>query len=41
MEAGKKETSVMDRNHPREYAVFGVDIGKSVFHSVGLDGSAS
>ncbi len=27
------------RNRPRDAAVFGVDIGKNVFHVVGLDGS--
>jgi transposase len=31
----------MDRNQPRECAVFGVDIGKNVFHIVGLDGSGA
>lgn len=27
----------MERNQPRECAVFGVDIGKNLFHVVGLD----
>ena len=31
----------MDRNQPRECAVFGIDIGKNVFHVVGLDGSGA
>lgn len=29
------------RNQPRDAAVFGVDIGKNVFHVVGLDGSGA
>lgn len=31
----------MDRNQPRECAVFGIDIGKNLFHVVGLDGSGA
>ncbi|MBB4146241.1 IS110 family transposase [Rhizobium rhizoryzae] len=31
----------MDRNQPRDCTVFGVDIGKNVFHVVGLDGSGA
>jgi len=27
----------MDRNQPCECAVFGIDIGKNLFHVVGLD----
>jgi len=37
-ETNKKGRIVMSvRNKPREAAVFGVDIGKNVFHVVGLD----
>jgi transposase len=27
----------MIRNHPRNAAVFGVDIGKNIFHIIGID----
>jgi transposase len=37
MATGKKEGLIMERNKPRTCAVFGVDIGKNVFHIVGLD----
>jgi transposase len=32
---------MMDCNKPRECAVFGIDIGKNLFHIVGLDGDGS
>lgn len=31
----------MMRNKPRDCAVFGIDIGKTVFHVVGLDGTGT
>jgi transposase len=31
----------MNRNQPQECAVFGVDIGKNLFHVVGLDCSGA
>lgn len=31
----------MMRNRPRDCAVFGIDIGKTVFHIVGLDGTGT
>jgi len=30
-----------ERNRPKEAAVFGVDIGKNVFHVVGIDASGA
>jgi transposase len=41
MGTGKKEGLIMERNKPRACAVFGVDIGKNLFHVVGLDGSGA
>jgi transposase len=32
---------MVDRNTPREAAVFGVDIGKNLFHVVGLDATGA
>lgn len=32
-----EEDLIMIRNQPRDRAMFGVDIGKTVFHVVGLD----
>src|SRR5579875_2898108 len=37
----REEMIVMMRNKPRDAAVFGIDIGKNVFHVCGLDGSGS
>lgn len=31
----------MNRNQPHECAVFGIDIGKNLFHVVGLDCSGA
>ncbi len=35
----RRESIMTTRNRPRDAAVFGVDIGKNIFHVVGLDSS--
>jgi hypothetical protein len=41
MGTGKKEGLIMERNKPHACAVFGIDIGKNLFHVVGLDNSGA
>lgn len=38
MAGNEKENLIMMRNKPKDCAVFGIDIGKTVFHVVGMDG---